>query len=117
MCGVPFHSVDSYIARLVAKGYKVAICEQMEDPAAAKGIVERDITRIVTPGTVTDSCMLDETKNNYMACLYGEGGRYGLAFCDVSTGAFFATVCSDAAAAAGELGRFSPSEVIRGGNG
>ena len=117
MCGVPFHSVDSYIARLVAKGYKVAICEQMEDPAAAKGIVERDITRIVTPGTVTDSCMLDETKNNYMACLYGEGGRFGLAFCDVSTGAFFATVCSDAAAAAGELGRFSPSEVIRGGNG
>ena len=116
MCGVPFHSVDSYIARLVAKGYKVAICEQMEDPATAKGIVERDITRIVTPGTVTDSCMLDETKNNYMACLYGEGGRYGLAFCDVSTGAFFATVCSDAAAAAGELGRFSPSEVIRGGN-
>ena len=117
MCGVPFHSVDSYIARLVAKGYKVAICEQMEDPAAAKGIVERSITRIVTPGTVTDSCMLDETKNNYMACLYGEGGRFGLAFCDVSTGAFFATVCSDAAAAAGELGRFSPSEVIRGGNG
>ena len=117
MCGVPFHSVDSYIARLVAKGYKVAICEQMEDPATAKGIVERDITRIVTPGTVTDSCMLDETKNNYMACLYGEGGRFGLAFCDVSTGAFFATVCSDAAAAAGELGRFSPSEVIRGGNG
>ncbi len=117
MCGVPFHSVDSYIARLVAKGYKVAICEQMEDPAAAKGIVERDITRIVTPGTVTESCMLDETKNNYMACLYGEGGRFGLAFCDVSTGAFFATVCSDAAAAAGELGRFSPAEVIRGGNG
>ena len=115
MCGVPFHSVDSYIARLVQKGYKVAICEQMEDPATAKGIVERDITRIVTPGTVTESCMLDESKNNYFACIYGEGGRYGLAFCDVSTGAFFATVCSDAAAAASELGRFSPSEVIRGG--
>ena len=115
MCGVPYHSVDSYIARLVQKGYKVAICEQMEDPALAKGIVERDITRIVTPGTVTESCMLDETKNNYMACLYGEGGKYGLAFCDVSTGAFFVTVCADAQAAASELGRFSPAEVIRGG--
>ena len=115
MCGVPYHSVDSYIARLVQKGYKVAICEQMEDPAAAKGIVERDITRIVTPGTVTESCMLDESRNNYMACLYTEGGRFGLAFCDVSTGAFFATVCADAQAVASELGRFSPSEVIRYG--
>ena len=115
MCGVPYHSVDAYIARLVQKGYKVAICEQMEDPAQAKGIVERDITRIVTPGTVTESCMLDESKNNYMGCLYGEGGRIGLAFCDVSTGAFFATVCADSAAAASELGRFAPSEVLRFG--
>ena len=117
MCGVPYHSVDAYIARLVQKGYKVAICEQMEDPATAKGIVERDITRIVTPGTVTESCMLDESKNNYMACVYGEGGKFGLAFCDVSTGAFFVTVCADGPAAASELGRFSPSEVIRGGSG
>ncbi len=116
MCGVPYHSVDAYIARLVSKGYKVAICEQMEDPATAKGIVERDISRIVTPGTVTDSCMLDESRNNYMACLYGEDGRFGLAFCDVSTGAFFATVCADAQSAASELGRFAPSEVIRGGS-
>ena len=116
MCGVPYHSVDSYIARLVQKGYKVAICEQMEDPAQAKGIVERDITRIVTPGTVTESCMLEESKNNYMGCLYGEGGRIGLAFCDISTGAFFSTVCADAAAAASELGRFSPSEVLRFGS-
>jgi len=115
MCGVPYHSVDSYIARLVAKGYKVAICEQMQDPATTKGLVERDITRIVTPGTVTESCMLDESKNNYMACLYGHGGKFGLAFCDVSTGAFYATVCADAAAAASELGRFSPAEVIRYG--
>ncbi len=115
MCGVPFHSVDAYIARLVSKGYKVAICEQMEDPALAKGIVQRDISRIVTPGTVTESCMLDESKNNYMGCLYGEDGRFGLAFCDVSTGAFFVTVCADPQSAASELGRFSPSEVIRGG--
>ncbi len=115
MCGVPYHSVDAYIARLVQKGYKVAICEQMTDPALSKGLVEREITRIVTPGTVTESCMLDERKNNYMACLYGDGKRFGLAFCDVSTGAFFATLCADASAAASELGRFSPAEVIRGG--
>ena len=115
MCGVPYHSVDAYIARLVAKGYKVAICEQMEDPAQAKGIVERDITRIITPGTVTESCMLDENKNNYMGCLYADGGKVGLAFCDVSTGAFYATVCADTASAASELGRFSPAEVLRFG--
>ena len=117
MCGVPYHSVDSYIARLVQKGYKVAICEQMEDPATAKGIVERDITRIVTPGTVTESCMLDENRNNYIGCVYGESGKYGLAFCDVSTGAFFATVCTDPQSVASELGRFSPSEIIRYGSG
>ncbi len=115
MCGVPYHSVDAYIARLIAKGYKVAVCEQMEDPALAKGIVQRDVSRIITPGTVTESCMLDESKNNYICCLYGEDGRFGLAFCDVSTGAFFVTVCSDPQSAASELGRFSPSEVIRGG--
>ncbi len=115
MCGVPYHSVDAYIARLVQKGYKVAICEQMEDPAQAKGIVQRGITRIVTPGTVTESCMLEESRNNYMACLYGEADKLGLAFCDVSTGAFYVTVCADAPAAASELGRFSPAEVIRFG--
>ena len=117
MCGVPYHSVDSYIARLVQKGYKVAICEQMEDPATAKGLVERDITRIVTPGTVTESCMLDENKNNYISCIYGEGGKFGLSFCDVSTGAFYATVCPDEQTVASELGRFAPSEVIRFGTG
>ena len=115
MCGVPYHSVDSYIARLVQKGYKVAICEQMTDPALAKGLVEREITRIVTPGTVTESCMLDENKNNYIGCIYGESGKFGLAFCDISTGAFFSTVCTDAQNVASELGRFSPSEIIRCG--
>ena len=115
MCGVPHHSVDAYIARLVQKGYKVAICEQMEDPATAKGIVERDITRIVTPGTVTESCMLDESRNNYMGCIYGESSKFGLAFCDVSTGAFFVTTCDNAQSVASELGRFAPSEVLRGG--
>ena len=117
MCGVPFHSVDAYIARLVAKGYKVAICEQMQDPATTKGLVERDITRIVTPGTVTESCMLEESRNNYYACLYGNEGKYGLAFCDISTGAFFVTTCPDAAAVASELGRFAPAEILRWGDG
>ena len=117
MCGVPYHSVDAYIARLVQKGYKVAICEQMEDPATAKGIVERDITRIVTPGTVTESCMLDENRNNYIGCIYEEGGKFGLSFCDVSTGAFFVTTCADVQNVASELGRFAPSEVMRGGKG
>ena len=115
MCGVPHHSVDAYIARLVAKGYKVALCDQTEDPATAKGLVSRDITRIITPGTVTDGCMLDESRNNYMACIYGQDGKYGLAFCDVSTGAFYATVCNSDVAAVSELGRFTPSEVIRAG--
>jgi len=115
MCGVPYHSVDGYIARLVAKGYKVAICEQMQDPATTKGLVERDITRIITSGTVTESSMLDESRNNYFGSVYGEGGKFGLAFCDVSTGSFYVTTCDDAAGAASELGRFAPSEVIRGG--
>ncbi|MBQ8768313.1 MAG: DNA mismatch repair protein MutS [Oscillospiraceae bacterium] len=116
MCGVPYHSVDAYIARLVQKGYKVAICEQMSDPALTKGLVEREITRIVTPGTVTESCMLVENRNNYFACLYG-GERFGLAFCDISTGAFYATTCDDAAAAISELGRFAPAEILRLGAG
>ena len=116
MCGVPYHSVDAYIARLVAKGYKVAICEQTEDPATAKGLVSRDITRIITPGTVTESCMLEESRNNYMGALFGGENRFGLAFCDVSTGAFFVTVCGDANAVSSELGRFAPSEVMRSGS-
>ncbi len=117
MCGIPYHSAEAYIARLVAKGYKVAICEQLEDPSQAKGIVERDITRIITPGTVTESSMLEERKNNYIGCLYGKDGRFGLAFCELSTGAFYATVCADAVSAASELGRFAPTEVLRGGEG
>ena len=115
MCGVPYHSVDAYIARLVQKGYKVAVCEQMEDPATAKGLVERDITRIITPGTVTESCMLEERRNNYMGCIYAQGGKFGMAFCDLSTGAFFATTCTDSRGVTSELGRFSPSEVLRFG--
>ena len=86
MCGVPFHSVDPYIAKLVANGYKVAVCEQLEDPATAKGIVKRGIIRIVTPGTVTSSEMLTEDKNNYVCAVYSGGDGSAVCFADVSTG-------------------------------
>ena len=119
MCGVPYHSCDSYIARLVSKGYKVAICEQMEDPALAKGIVKRDVTRVITPGTVIENTMLDESKNNFLACVYYEGKNAGLCFCDVSTGSIHATAFSGKTRTKkviDELGRFSPSEVIINSN-
>ena len=118
MCGVPYHAAESYIARLVAKGYKVAICEQMEDPALAKGLVKRDILRIVTPGTVLESSMLEEGSNNYYASLYGEDGKLGLAICDVSTGDCYATVCTGddpIEQATSELARFMPKELLLGG--
>ena len=84
MCGVPFHSAETYINRLIEKGYKVAICEQMEDPATAKGLVKRDVIRVVTPGTVIEQSMLDERRNNYLLSVCMEGERAGLAFADVS---------------------------------
>ena len=118
MCGVPYHSAEAYIARLVQRGYKVAISEQMEDPATTKGLVKRDITRIVTPGTVVESSMLDESRNNYFACVYGGESRYGICFCDVSTGAFYATLAEGTEVTeqvVAELGRFAPAEVLRGG--
>ena len=118
MCGVPYHSCESYIGRLVSRGYKVAICEQMEDPALAKGLVKREITRIITPGTVTESSMLEEGKNNYIACVVGAGSDWGVAFCDVSTGVFYATDGRGGGALEkiiNELGRFSPAEVLLGG--
>lgn len=86
MCGVPFHSYESYVARLIAKGYKVAICEQVEDPSKAKGLVKRDIIRVLTPGTVIESSMLQDDKNNYIASIYLKGKRAGLCFADISTG-------------------------------
>ncbi len=115
MCGVPHHSCEAYIARLVAKGYKVAICEQMEDPATTKGLVKREVVRVITPGTVTDSSMLDETRNNYLAVVASDGNGVGLCFVDASTGELHLTeiggediqqrVCN-------ELGRFHPREVL-----
>ena len=114
MCGVPYHSSEAYIARLVQRGYKVAICEQTEDPALAKGLVQREIVRVVTPGTVTESSMLQEQKNNYFACVFGQEKSFGLAFVDISTGACYATT-ADEDKACNELGRFAPREVLLGG--
>ena len=115
MCGVPYHSCEAYIARLVERGYKVAICEQVEDPATAKGIVKRDVVRVITPGTVIEDSMLDETKNNYLACL-SLGSQYtGICFIDASTGAVKVTQFSGEnvdAQLMGELGRYNPSELL-----
>lgn len=91
MCGVPFHSCEGYIARLVAKGYKVAICEQTEDPSTAKGLVKRDIIRVITPGTVMETSMLEEGKNNYICSAFMQNSKIGLAFCDISTGQLYVT--------------------------
>ncbi len=115
MCGVPFHSADSYIARLVEKGYKVAICEQVEDPKAAKGIVKREVIRVITPGTIIDNTVLDETKNNYIMALFGSKNGYGMAVCDVTTGVFEATEWIGADAVTkilDETARISPAEIL-----
>lgn len=112
MCGVPYHSVENYIARLVKKGYKVAICEQMENPALAKGMVKRDIVRVVTPGTLMEANMLEEGSNNYICSLCPAGERCGLAFADISTGSVLVTEVSGETAAINELGKYAPHEVI-----
>jgi DNA mismatch repair protein MutS len=114
MCGIPYHSAESYIARLIAKGYKVAICEQMEDPATAKGLVERDIVRIITPGTLIDASMLDEGKNNFIMGIYLDTRGAGVCFCDISTGEVFATSFEGETVShiINEAGRFSPREAV-----
>ena len=115
MCGVPYHSADAYIARLIAKGYKVAICEQMEDPALAKGLVDRDIIRIITPGTVMTSSMLEEGRNNFICAVYRDSAGTGLCFCDISTGECSVTSFTGPEADEhlyNELGRFTPREAM-----
>ena len=116
MCGVPYHSCDSYIARLIAKGYKVAICEQTEDPATAKGLVDRDIIRVITPGTVIASSMLEEGRNNFLCAVYADSTALGLCLCDISTGEVFATSFPSGEEALphleNELGRFHPAEAL-----
>jgi DNA mismatch repair protein MutS len=115
MCGVPYHAADVYIGKLIEKGYKVAICEQMEDPALAKGLVKREVIRVVTPGTVIDGTMLPEQKNNYLCALYVSELEYGVCFADLSTAQVFATVIDGAQMddeLLGELGTYAPREVI-----
>lgn len=114
MCGVPFHSADGYIARLVSKGFKVAICEQVEDPALAKGIVKRDVIKVVTPGTVTDMTMLDDRKNNYLMSVCKNGNFFGLAAVDITTGDFYATRITwgnTTGKLLDEIAKFLPSEL------
>ena len=115
MCGIPYHASEAYIARLIAKGYKVAICEQMEDPATAKGLVKRDIIRVVTPGTVIDAACLEEKASNFLCGIYIDSQNAGAAFCDISTGKTHLTAFSGpdrVEHVVNELGRFSPAEAV-----
>lgn len=115
MCGVPYHAAQGYISKLIQKGYKVAICDQMEDPALAKGIVRRDVTRVITPGTVTEPGMLEEKRNNFIMALHHRGGCYGIAVADVTTGEFYATQISWGNAVrrvVDEVARYRPAELL-----
>lgn len=115
MCGIPYHAAETYVARLIAKGYKVAICEQLEDPKTAKGIVKRDVIRVVTPGTVIESNLLEEKKNNYIMAIYKNGIYFGMSVCDLSTGDFRMTQIKDTnnfAMLMDEISRYSPSEIV-----
>ena len=119
MCGVPFHSCEGYIAKLVSKGYKVAICEQTEDPKAAKGLVKRDIIRVITPGTVMEQSMLDESRNNYICSMYSSDKNIGICFCDISTGELYATDISGRdyyRILTNQLSSYSPREILFGGD-
>ena len=112
MCGVPFHSASVYIAKLIEKGYKVAICEQVEDPKLAKGIVKREVIRVVTPGTVIDEELLDEKTNNYLAVIYSQKDIYGFAVSDISTGEIYTTEITGADEALNEIARYEPKEIL-----
>ncbi|SFR65499.1 MULTISPECIES: DNA mismatch repair protein MutS [Pseudobutyrivibrio] len=112
MCGVPFHAADSYINRLVSRGFKVAICEQVEDPKEAKGLVKREVIRVVTPGTNIDQMALDETSNNYIMALFYQRGVFGVAACDVSTADFYLTEVDSVRKLVDEIFRFNPAEII-----
>ncbi len=114
MCGVPFHSADSYIVKLVSRGYKVAICEQTQDPTLAKGLVEREVVKIITPGTLTDESALDEKKNNFLALIYCKNDETALSFADISTGELFATnfVGVNKDVVCDEIARYNPSELL-----
>ena len=112
MCGVPFHAADGYIARLVKKGYKVAVAEQMEDPKLAKGLVKREVIKVVTPGTITAAAALEEGKNNFLAGVVYAAGRFGICAADISTGDFFVTEADSARQLQDALNQFNPSEIL-----
>ena len=115
MCGIPFHAAESYIAKLIEKGYKVAICEQLEDPAKCKGIVKRDVIRVVTPGTVIDSNMLNEKENNYIMSIYQKGLYFGISICDITTGDFYSSEIKETnnfQILLDEIARYNPAEII-----
>ena len=112
MCGVPHHAVEGYLTKLVAKGYKVAICEQVEDPKLAKGIVKREVLRIVTPGTNLNTQALDETRNNYLMCIVYMADKYGVSISDITTGDYFVTELDSARKLMDEITKFSPKEII-----
>ena len=115
MCGIPYHAAESYIAKLVQNGHKVAICEQLEDPKLAKGIVKRDVIRVVTPGTVTETNLLEEKRNNYIMSIFKKGIFFGIAVCDISTGDFYSAEIKEEnnfERLLDEISRYSPSEII-----
>ncbi|MBP6809812.1 MAG: DNA mismatch repair protein MutS, partial [Chromatiaceae bacterium] len=112
MAGVPYHAVEGYLAKLVRQGVSVALCEQMGDPAKSKGPVERRVARIVTPGTLSDEALLEERRENLLAAVAEQDGRYGLAWIEVSSGRFAVTEVTGAEALRGELGRLAPAEVL-----
>lgn len=112
MCGVPFHSASGYVARLIEKGYKVAICEQVEDPKTAKGIVKREVIRVVTPGTVVDAELLDDKTNNYLAVIYENKDEFGFAVSDVSTGEIYTTQIKGSDEVLNEISRYAPKEIL-----
>ncbi|MBP5152700.1 MAG: DNA mismatch repair protein MutS, partial [Lachnospiraceae bacterium] len=112
MCGVPFHAVDSYLNRLVNKGYKVAICEQVEDPKLAKGLVKREVIRVVSRGTNLDTTSLDEGTNNYLMCICYLDNGSGIAVCDITTGDFYVTETEDTRGVLDEVQKYSPTEII-----
>ncbi|MCD7825761.1 MAG: DNA mismatch repair protein MutS [Clostridiaceae bacterium] len=112
MCGVPFHAVDSYLNKLVSRGYKVAICEQVEDPKLAKGLVERSVTRVVTPGTNLNTQSMDESKNNYLMCIVYTTNAYGISYVDVTTGDYFLAEMETENQLLDEIGKILPTEII-----
>lgn len=112
MCGVPHHAVEAYLNKLIQKGYKVAICEQVEDPKLAKGLVKREVTRIVTPGTNLDMQALDDSRNNYLMCVSFIADRYGLSVCDVTTGEFYTTEVDEPKKLLDEIYKYSPAEIV-----